>query len=80
MARTGLEAMQCGLPVILNAHARVCNFVKEGVNGRIVPIRNSGAIVEKVLFWGNKIECSVDLGVVIDADLSLLTYPSFSNV
>jgi len=55
MARTALEAMACGLPVILTSHTGADDFVHEGVNGSVVGIRDGKKICEKALFWQEKI-------------------------
>jgi glycosyltransferase involved in cell wall biosynthesis len=43
-----LEAMSRGLPVITTAHTAGPDFIREGVDGFIVPIRSTAAIVEKL--------------------------------
>ena len=50
LARTGLEAMACGVPAIVTPHTGVNDYVLEGVNGFVVPIRDPKAIFEKLLF------------------------------
>ena len=56
MARTALEAMACGLPVILTPNTGACDMVEEGVTGSIVPIHNTNAIAEKIIEWWAKID------------------------
>lgn len=46
-ARVIQEAMACGLPVITTANSG--SVVRDGVEGFMVPIRDSGAIAEKIL-------------------------------
>jgi glycosyltransferase involved in cell wall biosynthesis len=55
LVRTAIQAMSCGLPVILTPNTGASDYVEEGVNGSIVPIRDAAAIVEKALFWNDKI-------------------------
>jgi glycosyltransferase involved in cell wall biosynthesis len=43
-----LEAMSGGLPVITTAHTAGPDFIREGVDGFIVPIRSAAAISEKL--------------------------------
>ncbi len=43
-----LEAMSRGLPVIATAHTAAPDLLADGVEGFIVPIRSSDAIVEKL--------------------------------
>jgi glycosyltransferase involved in cell wall biosynthesis len=49
LVRTALEAMACGLPVVLTPHTGAHDFVRPGVNGEIVPIRDPVATAEAVL-------------------------------
>lgn len=55
LVRTAQEAMACGLPVILTPNTGANDFVTEGVNGSIVPIRNAQAIRDSALAWWEKI-------------------------
>jgi glycosyltransferase involved in cell wall biosynthesis len=54
LVRTALEAMACGLPVILTPNTGANDFVQPGLNGEIVPIRDSIAAAEAILKWGEK--------------------------
>lgn len=45
-----LEAMACGLPVIVTSHCGVADVVQEGVNGFVVPPRDTSAITQKLIF------------------------------
>ncbi len=59
MAYVILEAMACGLPVVTTAHAGVSGIVRDGREGFIVPVRDSGALREKIDFFLNHPqECS----------------------
>lgn len=53
--RTALEAMACGLPVIVTPHTGANDLVQPGVNGEVVPIRDPQAIADAVLKWADKI-------------------------
>lgn len=55
LVRTAQEAMACGLPVILTPHTGTNDFVTEGVNGSVVPIRNPEAIRDAALAWWERI-------------------------
>jgi len=79
MARTALEAMACGLPVILTPNTGSCDLVEEGINGSIVPIRSAEAIVEKALFWRERVLGRGRQGSPIHTDLTKLAYPHFSE-
>jgi glycosyltransferase involved in cell wall biosynthesis len=45
---TALEAMACGKPVIVSDHTFGGDVVEDGVNGFVVPIRDPGAIAERL--------------------------------
>ncbi len=70
MARTVLEALACGLPVIVTPNTGARDFVQPGVNGEVVPIRDPQAIAEAVLKWGDRIMARSGPGVrMIDPEL-----------
>lgn len=43
-----LEAMACGLPVIVTENVGAADIIEDGIDGFIIPIRNSDAIMEKL--------------------------------
>ena len=45
-----LEAMACGLPVICTANTGAADIVREGLEGFIIPIRDTEALKEKILY------------------------------
>jgi alpha-maltose-1-phosphate synthase len=49
LARAALEAMACGVQVVLTPHSGANDFVQPGVNGEIVPIRDVRATAEAIL-------------------------------
>jgi glycosyltransferase involved in cell wall biosynthesis len=53
LARTTLEAASCGLPIIVTSHTGANDFVQSGINGEVVPIRDSGAIAEAIFKWAD---------------------------
>jgi glycosyltransferase involved in cell wall biosynthesis len=55
LVRTALEAMACGLPVVLTPHTGANDLVEPGVNGEVVPIRDPQAIADAVLKWADKV-------------------------
>lgn len=55
LVRTALEAMACGLPVVLTPHTGANDLVVPGVNGEVVPIRDPQAIAGAVLKWAERI-------------------------
>lgn len=62
LARTGLEAMACGVPVIVTANTGVNDYVVEGHNGFVVPIRDDQAIFEKLLWLATQPELRQEMG------------------
>ena len=55
LVRTALEAMACGLPVVLTPHTGANDLVEPGTNGEVVPIRDPQAMAEAILKWADKI-------------------------
>ena len=56
LARTSLEAMACGLPVVVTPNTGSNDLVTEGINGSVVPIRDPQAIADAILAWWQKIQ------------------------
>ena len=54
-ARTLAEALACGLPLVTTSHSGVNDFIVEGQNGMIVPLRDAKATAEAILKLGDKI-------------------------
>ena len=46
-----LEAMSCGVPVVATPHTCAPDVIEHGTHGFIVPIRDAGAIAERIS-WG----------------------------
>jgi glycosyltransferase involved in cell wall biosynthesis len=55
LARAACEAMACGLPAILTPNTGANDFVRPGVNGEVVPIRDPQAIADAIFKWAEKI-------------------------
>jgi glycosyltransferase involved in cell wall biosynthesis len=64
LVRTALEAMACGLPVILTPNTGTADFVQPGINGEIVPVRDPQAIADAIIKWGDKIISSGERPVI----------------
>jgi glycosyltransferase involved in cell wall biosynthesis len=58
MVLTAVEAMGCGLPVILTPNCGANDLVTPGVSGEIVPIRDPQAMADAILKWADKILAS----------------------
>jgi glycosyltransferase involved in cell wall biosynthesis len=56
LVRTALQAIACGLPVILTPNTGANDYVQEGVNGSVVPIRDAVSIAEQAFYWWEKIQ------------------------
>jgi glycosyltransferase involved in cell wall biosynthesis len=56
LVRTALEAMACGLPVVLTPNTGTNDFVTPGINGEIVPIRDPVATAEGILKCWERIQ------------------------
>jgi glycosyltransferase involved in cell wall biosynthesis len=69
--------MACGLPVILTPNTGASDLVHEGVSGSIVPIRDSNSIVEKALFWRERIMANAHTKGLSGVDLGSLAYLRF---
>src|SRR5207245_2967723 len=48
LVRTALEAMACGLQVVLTPNTGANDFVQPGINGEVVPIRDPQATAEAI--------------------------------
>jgi glycosyltransferase involved in cell wall biosynthesis len=55
LARTIMEALSCGLPCVVTPNTGAGSLVEPGVNGEVVPIRDSGAIASAIEKWWEKI-------------------------
>src|SRR5207249_6047308 len=58
LARTALEALACGLPIIVTPHTGANDFICSGESGEVVPVRDADAIANAVLKWANKVTAS----------------------
>ncbi len=57
-----LEAMACGLPVIVTSHCGAADLVETGVNGFIVPPRDITAIADQLRFFAENESSRVVMG------------------
>lgn len=51
MAQVGIEAMSCGLPIIVSDNTGVKDLITEGKEGYIVPASNQDALYEKMKWF-----------------------------
>ncbi|MDB6016926.1 MAG: hypothetical protein JWR19_1415 [Pedosphaera sp.] len=78
LVRTALEAMACGLPVILTPNTGAADFVQPGVNGEIVPIRDPRAIADAILKWAD-VAMHQSTPPTCKFDTSLLSFDHFEK-
>jgi glycosyltransferase involved in cell wall biosynthesis len=77
LVRTALEAMACGLQVVLTNHCGANDFVQPGVNGEVVPIRDPQALADATLKCWARVRQGARPNV---ADLhEKLSFPHFEN-
>lgn len=57
-----LEAMACGLPVIVTSNCGAADLVEDGINGFIVPPRDEKAIAEKLNFLAANDSIRLEMG------------------
>lgn len=62
LAKVIIEAMSCGLPVIATTNTGGEDVVREGKDGFIVPIRDTQALQEKILFLYEHQELCREMG------------------
>ncbi len=78
LVRTALEAMACGLPVILTPNTGSSDFVQPGVNGEIIPVRDPQAIADAVLKWADRV-MNASGPAVRAFDPAALSYETFER-
>ncbi|MBV8533840.1 MAG: glycosyltransferase family 4 protein [Verrucomicrobia bacterium] len=66
MARTSLEALASGLPIIVTPSTGSNDFVIHRQNGSIVPIRDPHAIANEILWWWDRVHDHEHLQLTID--------------
>ena len=56
LVRTALEAMACGLQVVLTPNCGTNDFVRSGINGEVVPIRDPEATAQAILACWSRVQ------------------------
>lgn len=62
MAQVGIEAMACGLPIICTYNSGVADLVEDGVNGFIIPVGDTEALKQKMLWFVNNPSKVLEMG------------------
>jgi glycosyltransferase involved in cell wall biosynthesis len=79
MVRSVAEAMACGLPVVTTANSGTNDFITDGVNGSIVPIRDPQSIADAVLSWWERIQSGQYIHAEAIINHESLGYSSFET-
>ena len=74
-----LEAMAMGLPVITTAHTAGPDLITEGVEGYIIPIRSTSAIVERLEALRREPERRREMGRQARARVATLSWESYGE-
>lgn len=79
LARTALEALACGLQVVLTPHCGANDFIQPGVNGEVVPIRDEHAIMEATLRSWERVQTGPELPTVTPELQRRLSFQTFAE-
>jgi glycosyltransferase involved in cell wall biosynthesis len=74
-----LEAMACGLPVIVSAHTGSKEVLTEGLDGFIVPIRDVEALKEKILYFYRHPDAREEMGEAALCRVQELTWDLYGE-
>ncbi len=78
-AQVILEAMATGLPVISTNHTSAPDLISDGVDGFVIPIRNSDIIVDKLIYLIEKPAQRLKMGKLAFGKSQQFTWERFSN-
>lgn len=78
-AQVILEAMACGLPVITTANTCAPDVLTEGVHGFILPIRDSDAIAQKLVWGSERRDALAEMGRQAAHQASLFSLERFRS-
>lgn len=74
-----LEAMACGIPVITTPNAAGLDLITDGVDGFIVPIRDSNAIQEKLEWCYQHPQELAKMGLAARKKAEVFTWTAYQN-
>lgn len=73
------EAMAMGLPVITTAHTAGPDLITEGIEGHLIPIRSSAAIVERLDALRRDPERRIEMGRRARARVATLSWQTYGD-
>jgi glycosyltransferase involved in cell wall biosynthesis len=73
-----LEAMACGLPVIVTENSGSSEVVRSGVNGYVVPIRDVAALTEKLNLLASNPDLRRQMGLAAYAQARQFTWDRYA--
>lgn len=74
-----LEAMACGLPVIISDHTGAQEALSENVNGFITPIRDTGALKNRIGYFYENEEARREMGVAAARQAHAMTWSEYER-
>jgi glycosyltransferase involved in cell wall biosynthesis len=74
------EAMSTGLPVIVSENTGMADLITDGREGYVVPIRDSGAIAEKLTFLYENREQLASMGAAAIATARSVDWSNYQRV
>lgn len=74
-----LEAMACGLPVIVSENTGAADAFDDGTEGFVVPIRDAGAIREKIEYLRDNEDARAEMGRRAAARARVMTWERYGN-
>lgn len=74
-----LEAMACGLPVIVTPNTGTAHLIEEGKNGFVVPIRSTQALIEKLLFFEQNRDAIFNMSLQAKKKASKVTWDFYQE-
>lgn len=76
----GLEAMASGLPIVVSEHTGTAGIIENGRNGYVIPIRNPGAIADKIRYLYEHPEAGAVLGAAAAETVRKLDWDNYERI
>jgi starch synthase len=76
---TALEAMACGLPVVVSENTFGSDVIRDGYNGYVVPIRDVDAIVDRLRLLAGDDELRATMGANARATAESFSWKAFND-